>query len=51
MSALNNHGIGSVINYINHTPFKHVYLIGMTNCRSDANDYSNDINHNNLIVL
>lgn len=32
MSSLNNIGISSVLNYINHTPFKHVYLIGMTNC-------------------
>ena len=32
MSSLKNQGISSVLNYINHSPFKHVYLVGMTNC-------------------
>ena len=32
VSSLKNQGVDSVLDYINSSVFKHVYLIGMTNC-------------------
>ena len=36
MSSLQNQGIDAVLTYLNDTVFKHVYLVGMTNCTASS---------------